>query len=78
MADKIFTQYEKNALVNTLRAALACAEKMPVQQTCKDCVHFKWFAGAEYRCAIVGIMPPPDVIAVGCEKHVFDHTVAPF
>lgn len=72
-----FTQQNKNHLISQLEAALDAARTMLVSYSCHSCVNYD-IAGVGARCRAASISIPPEVVAVGCEAYVEDHTIPPF
>ena len=73
-----FTQYNKNLLISQLEAALKAAREMPVSISCVTCANFDIAGMGVPRCRAAGIEIPPEVVAVGCETYLEDHTLPPF
>lgn len=72
-----FTQNEKNQLLSQLRETIKAVEAMPVQKNCHTCANYD-LGGANPICRAAGITPPADVIEVGCDAYIYDHTLPPF
>lgn len=72
-----FTQREKNQLINTLESALKAARDMPAGRDCHTCANCDR-RGGPARCRVADIEIPPEVIDVGCEAYIYDHTLPPF
>lgn len=69
-------QYKKNWLISQLEEAIKALKEMPVQNDCRSCANFD--IGTPNRCRAAGIAIPPEVIEVGCEAYIYDHTTPPF
>lgn len=74
-----FTQHHKNALITQLRAALKHVEGMPVSRSCHDCLYADMGGMGPLRCRMANHAAPPlEVVAVGCEKYIFNPADVPF
>lgn len=70
-----FNQYNKNSLLSQLKAAVAAVEAMPVTRNCHECANFTYITG---HCSAANLCVPPEVVKVGCEAYIYDHTTPPF
>lgn len=73
----VFSQFNKNHLLSQLKAALIAAEVMPVTKSCHDCANYD-LRGGPARCRVFDAAPPVEVVEIGCDSHIHDHTIPPF
>ena len=52
---------------------LKVIEAIPTSRACIDCVNWR-----NSICTLAGVMPPGEILEVGCEAWVFDEFSAPF
>lgn len=72
-----FSIHEKNMLISQLEAALTAVKNMPCLSNCHTCANFD-LRGGPALCRAAGVEVPLEVQAVGCEAHIYDHTLPPF
>ena len=72
-----FSQSDKNQLIRQLEEALAAVRVMPVCKSCDDCANFD-LSGPIPMCRAAGIEVPAEILAIGCEAYIWDHTLPPF
>lgn len=74
-----FTQQNKNHLIAQMESALKSVREMPVSISCHSCVNYDLRSGVQLPvCRKAGVTPPPEVVEVGCESYLEDHTIPPF
>lgn len=72
-----FTQHDKNSLIKRIKDDLAYAEKMPVTKSCMDCVNADFLVSGAF-CKLARMIPPKDVVDLGCTHHIFNPESIPF